>query len=195
MMCHFNTESLSRSDDTDKETRSKRRIYYATRLLCSPVYCTWHTCTAHNDMHDALKGPARENCLSESQMPRANFSQLTKWLPRECHCNFMLYGFGIRFFIHSLGANAERRWRVELGSFHICPGLFLPTPFSPRWAAFTLVVLFCAQAYLHMYICTQYTGWWYALGLQRGGKFPINFRKLSIERKLSKFENFPNWKL
>lgn len=29
-------------------------------------------------MHDALKGPARENCLSESQMPRANFSQLTK---------------------------------------------------------------------------------------------------------------------
>lgn len=60
-------------------------------------------------MHDALKGPACENCLSESQMPRANFSQLTKRLPRERHWNFMLYGFGITFFIHSLGTNAESR--------------------------------------------------------------------------------------
>ena len=37
------------------------------------------------------------------------------------------------------------------------------------------------------------------LGLQRGGKFPVNFRKVSSkfpwEVKLGNFGNIPNWKL
>lgn len=43
-------------------------------------------------MHDALKGPRiwkkkKKKCLLQNQTPRAEFSELTQWLPRERHEN------------------------------------------------------------------------------------------------------------
>lgn len=42
-------------------------------------------------MHDALKGPRiwkkKKKSLLQSQTPRAEFSELTQWVPRERHEN------------------------------------------------------------------------------------------------------------
>lgn len=68
--------------------------------------------------------------------------QTSRSLQSDCHVNatgtLCFMALELHFLYIHWGANAESRWmhwrwRVELGSFHICPGLLLPTACSPCW--------------------------------------------------------------